>query len=105
MSPACAPVPVTPMFNGELAASLTMVIVPVMLEAAVGANADVSLALCEGFNVAGVITPLTVTPDPVALTLLILTAALPLLVKTIWLSADAPTATVPKLTLLTLAVS
>ena len=99
LSPACAPVPLKAIVNGELDASLVSVTEPVTLPAAVGAKATVSVAVCEGFNVAGVVMPLTENPVPVALTAETCTAALPVLLTTTCPLVFLPTATVPRLKL------
>jgi hypothetical protein len=98
-------VPFKPMVRAPLLASLLTVIEPVSLPAAVGLNLAVSVAVCEGFNVTGVESPLTEKPVPVAATLETFTAALPVLVKTICFGLLLPVATVPKLTLVALADS
>ena len=54
---------------------------PVALPAADGANEAVRLTLCEGLTVAGNVKPVAENPVPLADTLEIFTAALPVLVN------------------------
>lgn len=105
LSPAAAPVPVKLIVSGDPCASLVTVIVPTALPAAVGANFTLNVAVCEGFKVAGVVTPVTLNPVPAATMLEICTAAFPVLVKVMFCEALVPVATVPKLRLLGLAAS
>ncbi len=105
VKPAWAPVPLTLIFAGEFAASLTIVIDPVMLPRLVGANETVSATFCDGLIVVGVGTPLVVKPAPAEVTLEIFAAAFPVFVKMICFSADVPVATVPKLRLAVFAVN
>jgi hypothetical protein len=86
-------------------ASLVTAMDPPALPTAEGANVAVSVAVCEGFNVAGVDRPLTEKPVPVAATLEIFMAALPVFVKTICFGWLLAVATVPKLMLAGLADS
>ena len=95
----CVPVPLNAIVRGEFEALLVTVTAPVTLPAADGANVAVSVTVCDGFSVAGVVNPVTENPVPVAATLVMFTAALPELVKTMFCGALVPTATVPKLTL------
>ena len=69
LKPACAPIPDKLIVSGDPGASLVTRIVPVALPAAVGANLTLSVAVCEAFKVAGVVTPVTLYPVPVATTL------------------------------------
>lgn len=80
-NPAWAPVPLSRIFRGEFAASLRIEIEPVALPAVAGANDAERVTLCDGFRVAGVATPVTENPVPLADTLEIFTAALPVLVN------------------------
>lgn len=82
-----------------------MEIDPVILPAAAGANDTVSVTLCDGLSVVGVVTPLVVRPAPAVVTVEILTAAFPVFVKRICFSADVPVATVPKLRLVEFALN
>lgn len=59
---------------------LVIVIEPVALPVAEGANLTVSVAISDGFKVAGAVKPLTENPVPLAVTAEISTDALPLLV-------------------------
>src|SRR5208337_3029772 len=94
VKPAWAPVPLTLIFAGEFAASLAIVIDPVILPTPVGANEAASVTFCDGLIVVGVATPLVVKPAPTEVTLEIFTSAFPVFVKTICFSADEPVATV-----------
>ena len=105
LSPAAAPVPVKLIVSGDPCASLLTVIVPTALPAAAGANFTLNVAVCDGFKVAGVVTPVTLNPVPAATTLEICTAAFPVLVKVMFCEVLLPVATDPKLKLLGLAVS
>ena len=102
---AATPVPLTEMDSGEFEASLVRVILPLALPALVGANVTVRVAVCEAFNVAGTVKPLTVNPEPLALTAETWTAALPELVITICLAELEPVVTLPKLRLVGFGVS
>ena len=97
--------PLKAIVSGELDASLVTVTDPVALPATVGAKRTVSVAVCEGFSVAGVVIPLTEKPVPVVLTAEMCTAALPALVTTTCPLVLLPTATVPKLKLVGFALS
>lgn len=80
-NPAWAPVPSSGIFRVEFAASLRMEIEPVALPGVEGANDAVRVTLCDGFIVAGVLTPVAENPVPLADTPEIFTAALPVLVR------------------------
>ena len=97
--PACAPLPVTGIVNGELPALLTIVMVPVVPPAAVGSKETVRVAFWEGLSVAGVVIPLVVTPAPTEEMDEIFTAAVPVFVKVICFCVVVPVATAPKLRL------
>ena len=81
------------------------VMLPVAPPTAVGANLTASVAVAEGFNVNGAVTPLTLNPAPASATPVICSAAFPVLVKVIFCEALLPTATLPKLKLFVLAVN
>ena len=103
-SPACVPVP----FNvivAEAPALFATVMLPVAFPAAVGANFTASVAVAEGFNVNGAVTPLTLNPAPASVTPVICRAAFPVFVKVMFCEALLPTATLPKLKLFVLAVN
>ena len=97
--------PLKEMEVGELPASLVTVTEPVALPVTVGANFMLSVAVCEGFRVAGVVTPLTEYPVPLTATVEILTAAFPVLVRTTDCVVLLPVATDPKLILVELALN
>ena len=82
-----------------------MVIEPVALPAADGANVVVTVAVSDGFKVAGAVKPLTENPVPLTVTAEIFTDALPLLVTVNCCLPLLPVATVPKLRLDELALS
>lgn len=65
---AATPVPLTETDSGEFEASLVRVMLPVALPALVGAKVTVRVAVCDAFRVAGTVKPLTVKPEPLALT-------------------------------------
>jgi len=77
---------------------------PVALPTPDGANVMVSVAVCDGFKVAGVVKPLTEYPAPLAATAEIVTAAVPVLLITTDWPVLLPVATAPKPTLDGLAV-
>jgi hypothetical protein len=102
---AVVPVPLSAMVNGDPVASLATKTLPLAFPAAVGANFALTVALCEGFNVTGVETPLTLKPVPAAITLLILTATVPEFVNIIFCDALLPTDTLEKFRLVGFAVN
>lgn len=102
---AAVPVPVNPMTSAGPLPLLVTMIVPVALPTLVGANFVDSTAVCDGFRVVGTVTPLTVNPAPVAVTLEILTATLPVFVSVIFCEALFCAATFPKLRLVGFAAS
>jgi hypothetical protein len=99
-NPGCTPAPLTEIVSGEFGASLATVTDPLTLPAEVGANVTDNVAVAEGFNVAGAVTPLTETPAPVAVTAEIFTAAVPEFVNVTCFTELAPVFTLPKLKLL-----
>jgi hypothetical protein len=103
LSPACAPVPLSVIVTGEPALFVT-VMLPVAFPAAVGANFTANVAVCEAFNVAGVVTPLALNPVPAAVTPVICKDAFPVFVNVTFCDPLLPTATLPKLKLVGLAV-
>ena len=105
LKPACAPVPDKLIVSGDPGASLVTLIVPVALPAAVGANLTLSVTVCEAFKVAGVVTPVTLYPVPVATTLEMCTAALPEFVSVMFCEVLLPVATLPKFRLVGLALN
>jgi hypothetical protein len=105
LNPGAAAVPVTGIVNGEFPALLTIEIDPVMLPELVGAKAALSVALCDGASVAGVVIPVNVRPVPAALTLLMFTDAVPVFVITTCLVLVVPVPIVPKLRLAGLALN
>jgi hypothetical protein len=105
VSPACVPVPLRAIDSGEPVPVLVTVTAPVTAPAAVGANFTARVAVCDGVNVAGVVTPLTLNPVPLAVTLEICTEAFPVFVRTMLCELLLPLATAPKLKVLGFAVS
>src|SRR5215475_4930468 len=59
-SPACAPVPLSAIVAGEPAALLVTVTLPLAEPEVVGVNTTLNVSVCEGFKVAGTVTPLSV---------------------------------------------
>ena len=79
---------------------LLIVTFPVSLPAAVGLNWRSSVAVCDGDNVTGVVTPDMEKPVPWMVAPLMVTAAVPLEVRvTVWVDGVLR-ATLPKATLL-----
>ena len=105
LRPAVAPVPDKLTVSGDPGASLDTFTVPIALPIAVGANCTFNVAVCDAFNVAGVVTPETLNPVPAATTLEMCTAVLPLLVRITLCVAVPPVATLPKLKLVVFAVN
>jgi len=63
---------------------------PLTAPAAAGANVTERVAVAEGFNVAGTVTPLAVNPAPVMDTAVICTAAVPEFVSVICFTELVP---------------
>lgn len=105
LNPACVPVPLKAIIKGEPVASLITVAVPVALPVVVGAKPTMNVKALEGLIVAGVVTPLTLNPVPVAAILETWTAALPVLVRVTSCVLLPPAKMFPKLTVEVLAVS
>ena len=105
LRPACAPVPLKLMVMDDPFALLVITIEPLAAPAAVGAKFTLRVPVCDGLSVAGAVIPLKVNPAPLGEILEICTAALPVFViATCWVEV-APTATLPKLRLVELAVN
>ena len=105
LNPGAAAAPDTGIVSGEFPALLTIEIDPVTLPEAVGAKAALSVTLCDGVSVAGAVIPDRVRPVPAALTLVMLTDAVPVFVITTCLLFVVPVPTVPKLRLAGLALN
>jgi len=105
LRPACAPVPLRVMVIGDPLALLVITIEPVKFPAAVGAKLTLSVPVSEGLSVAGAVIPAKVNSAPLRPILEICTAALPVLVIATCCVEMAPTATLPKLRFVELAVS
>jgi hypothetical protein len=105
LNPGAAAVPVTGIVSGEFPALLTIEIDPVMLPDADGEKAAPSVTLSDGVRVAGVVIPVSVRPVPAALTLVMLTDAVPVFVITTCLVLVVPVPIVPKLRLAGLALN
>lgn len=78
---------------------------PVLVPEIVGANCTMSVVAWPGLRVIGVEAPRTENPEPVETALLIVTGPEPLDVKVTDCVDEVPTAIVPKLSVLTLALS
>jgi hypothetical protein len=84
------------MASGELEALLATEALPVMLPAAEGLKVAVKVAVCPGFKMSPVGTPLALKPAPLTVTLEIVTLEFPALVNvTFWLLL-LDTLTLPK---------
>jgi hypothetical protein len=105
LNPACTPVPLKLIVNGEPLALLVTVTVPVAFPAAVGVNFAVKLKVWEGASVAGVLTPVRLNPVPLTVMLEIVAAAVPVFVSVINWLALLPVETLPKFTLAGLALN
>lgn len=82
---------------GELVALLTTVTLPERLPAEAGANLTLNDVDCPAARVAGSVIPLVLKPVPVALICEMETLEFPVFeIVSVWL-ADAPVATLPKL--------
>jgi hypothetical protein len=71
------------------------VMLPVAFPVTLGANFTANVAVSDAFKVKGAVTPLTLNPAPDSDTLVICSAAVPVLVKVIFCDALLPTATLP----------
>ena len=105
LNPACIPVLLKLMVNGEPLALLVTVTVPVAFPTAVGVNFAVKLKVWEAATVAGVLTPVKLNPVPLTVMLDIVAAAFPVFVSVINWLALLPVETFPKLTLAGLALN
>jgi hypothetical protein len=104
-TPTAVPVPVIPITSAAPLPVFATVMLPEEMPALVGANFAANVTLCDEFNVAGVVTPPTVNSLPVATTLEIVTAALPIFVSVIFCVLLLADVIVPKLKLVEFAVS
>jgi len=105
LRPACAPVPLSAIVNGDPLALLVTTTEPVTLPTAAGAKLTVSVAVWEGFSVAGAVSPLTANPAPLGEMLEICTTAFPVFVRVTCCVGLLPIATLPKLRLVGLALN
>ena len=96
---AAVPVPVTAMPAGEFGAFDTTLIVPLVLPEVCGANCTLNVLLWLGAIVIGAVSPVMVTPAPVALSCVIFRLAVPVLVITTGCDFDCPFIKLPKLML------
>ena len=67
LNPGWMPVPLRAIAAGEPVALLVTLTLPLELPVAVGANTTPNVKVCEGFNVAGTLTPLRVYPVPLTI--------------------------------------
>ena len=74
---------------------LVIVKFPLTAPATVGANVTERVAVAEGFNVIGTVTPLAVNPVPVIETPVICTAPVPAFVSVICFNELVPVPTFP----------
>ena len=95
LMPACRPVPLMAITVFP-ATEFVTVTFPETVSAAVGLNATVSVWVCPGVNVTGVVTPLVVTSLALTVTCEIVTFAVPLLVSVTLLELVVPALTLPK---------
>lgn len=89
------PVPVTGIVSGDPDPLLVTVKFPLTAPAAAGTNVTERVAVAEGFNVVGTVTPLAVNPVPEIETPVICTAAVPALVSVICFTELVPVPTFP----------
>ena len=95
LMPACRPVPLTAITVLPPTEFVTVTF-PETVSAAVGLNATVSVCVCPGVKVSGVVTPLVVTSFALTVTCEIVTFAVPLLVSVTLLELVVPALTLPK---------
>lgn len=105
LKPACTPVPLKLIVNGDPLALLVTVTVPVALPTAVGVNFAVKLRVWEAATVAGVLTPVKLNPVPLTAMLETVAAAFPVFVRVICWVALLLVETLPKFTLAGLALN
>lgn len=99
------PVPASATGTGVVEALLTIKSDPVTEPAVEGAKVTERAALLAGARVSGRLNPLTPKPDPVTLTVEMITFAVPVLVAVTVCDALDPTVTLPKFRLLGLTPS
>jgi hypothetical protein len=104
-SVAAVPVPLKEITAGEFVASLASETLPEALPACWGANLTVNVAVWPADSVTGVVMPLIVKPEPEIEAWDRVNAAVPELVNVTDWVVELPTATLPKLTVLTLTES
>ena len=91
------PVPLKATVDGDVGASLTIEILPVLLPAADGANVTVRSAEAPAMIVAGMLIPFTLYPLPPATADWIVRLAFPVFCTVTVFVPDVPTVTFPKL--------
>ena len=101
----CVPVPLNAIVMGEPGASLTIEMLPLALPAEDGVKLAEKPMLCPTLSVIGVAKPAMAKPVPETLADEIVILAVAELVRVIGCNPLLPTATLPKLTLIELAVS
>jgi len=94
---AATPVPVKATAFGELGALLEILTPPVSAPAVVGAKSTLNVVLAPAVTVAGVLSPLTLYPGPVAEICAMVNAAVPVLVTVKLCDLVCPSTTLPKL--------
>jgi hypothetical protein len=97
--------PVNPIFNGEFVALLVIVSVPLALPEAFGSKFTVNVFDSSGVNVCAPPDPLRLKPVPETVTLEMLALAFPEFVTFTLADPALPTFTLPKLSVVALALS
>ena len=98
-APTATPVPDNGRASEGFGASEVIVIFPLALPIACGANVTVNVALSEAFSASGVVMPLILNPVPVTVAAEMFTVEVVLLVSvTVWLFC-VPTVTLPNVSL------
>ena len=95
-APGAIPVPESGRVREGFDAFDVMVTVPLALPPTCGANVTVNVVLCDGFSESGVVIPLKVNPLPLIAACEMVTAVPPLLVSVTFADCVAPTAMLPK---------
>ena len=99
-SPACVPVPLTPTttVGSESLLVAETVMFPLLLPPVVGANCTVKLVLLPAGKFSGVARPLTLNPVPLALTCVIVSLVVPVLLSVTVCFPFVPTTMLPNAT-------
>jgi hypothetical protein len=104
-APAATPVPDRGIFKVGFEAVEVMATLPLTAPAAVGVNETLKLVLCPAVSVSGVVMPLRLNPDPLAVAAEIVMLEPPVFVKVSDKVCLTPTAALPKLRLVGFAPS